>query len=214
MELFLIGATLALSINLELGVVNVTVVRTAIERGAPPAFLIGLGSCIGDVVWACAGALGVSALLSWPPAAWILWLGGSGVLCWFAAAGLRDALHARAIDESSPLRRANGLQAVGLGLAIALGSPTLIIWTATVGGSVVAAHASSMAGFAPFIAGFATAGVVHAAVLSGIVGATRRIAGERVIRTVGLISALMFAGFAVGIFVDGFRRLALPLLAS
>ena len=151
MELFLIGATLALSINLELGVVNVTVVRTAIERGALPAFLIGLGSCIGDVVWACAGALG---------------------------------------------------------------SPTLIIWTATVGGSVVAAHASSAAGFAPFIAGFATAGVVHSAVLSGIVGATRRLAGARVIRAVGLISALMFAGFAVGIFVDGFRRLALPLLAS
>ena len=69
MELFLIGATLALSINLELGVVNVTVIRTAIERGALPAFLIGLGSCIGDVMWACAGALGVSALLSWPPAA-------------------------------------------------------------------------------------------------------------------------------------------------
>ena len=61
MELFLIGATLALSINLELGVVNVTVIRTAIERGALPAFLIGLGSCIGDVMWACAGALGVSA---------------------------------------------------------------------------------------------------------------------------------------------------------
>ena len=97
MELFLIGATLALSINLELGVVNVTVVRTAIERGALPAFLIGLGSCIGDVVWACAGALGVSALLSWPPAAWILWLGGSGVLCWFAAAGLRETPPADAL---------------------------------------------------------------------------------------------------------------------
>ena len=214
MELFLIGATLALSINLELGVVNVTVIRTAIERGALPAFLIGLGSCIGDVMWACAGALGVSALLSWPPAAWILWLGGSGVLCWFAAAGLRDALHAGAIDESSPLRRANGLRAIGLGLAIALGSPTLIIWTATVGGSVVAAHASSIGGFAPFIAGFAAAGVAHAALLSAIVGATRRIVGARVIRAVGLASALMFAGFAIGIFVDGFRRLAQPLLGS
>ena len=214
MELFFLGATLALSINLELGVVNVTVVRTAIERGAMPAFLIGLGSCIGDLVWACAGALGVTALLTWPPAAWLLWLGGSGLLCWLAAAGLRDAMRATAIDESSPIRRADGLRAVALGLAIALGSPTLILWTATVGGSVVAAHASSVEGFVPFIGGFAMASVVHAATLSGLVGASRRFAGLRVIRAVSLISALMFAGFAVGIFVDGFRRLALPLLSG
>ena len=82
------------------------------------------------------------------------------------------------------------------------------------GGSVVAAHASSIGGFAPFIAGFAAAGVAHAALLSAIVGATRRIVGARVIRAVGLASALMFAGFAIGIFVDGFRRLAQPLLGS
>ena len=62
MELFLLGAALAFSINIELGVVNVMIVRTAIERGGWPAFLIGLGSCIGDVIWACAGALGVTAL--------------------------------------------------------------------------------------------------------------------------------------------------------
>jgi len=64
-EIFLLGAALAFSINIELGVVNVMLVRTAIDRGAWPAFLIGLGSCIGDVIWACAGALGVSALLQW-----------------------------------------------------------------------------------------------------------------------------------------------------
>jgi len=212
MELFALGAALALSINLELGVVNVMVVRTAIERGARPALLIGLGSCIGDVIWACAGALGMTALLAWPPAAWILWLGGSAVLCWFAAAALRDAVRAGAIDASSPLRRADGWRAVLLGLGIALGSPTLILWTATVGGNVVAAHASSAAAFVPFIGGFATAGVLHATALSGIVGATRRFAGPRTVRAVALVSGLMFSAFAIGIFADGFRRLLLPLL--
>ncbi|MEY3684138.1 MAG: hypothetical protein RIS62_848 [Chloroflexota bacterium] len=207
MELFLLGAALAFSINIELGVVNVMIVRTAIDRGALPAFLIGLGSCIGDVIWACAGALGVSALLQWPPAAWLLWLGGSGILCWFAAAALRDAVRGGSIDESSPLRRANGLRAVGLGLGVALSSPTLILWTATVGGSVVAAQATSVAGFVPFLSGFATAAVLHSAVLSAVVGATRRFTGPRTIRAVSLISALMFAAFAVGIFVDGARRL-------
>ena len=34
MELFLLGAALAFSINIELGVVNVMIVRTAIDRGA------------------------------------------------------------------------------------------------------------------------------------------------------------------------------------
>lgn len=214
MELLLLGAALAFSINIELGVVNVMIVRTAIDRGAWPAFLIGLGSCIGDVIWACAGALGVSALLAWPPAAWLLWLGGSGILCWFAAAALRDAVRGGSIDESSPLRRANGLSAVALGLGIALGSPTLILWTATVGGSVVASQATSVAGFIPFISGFAIAAVLHSAVLSGIVGATRRFTGPRTIRAVSLISALMFAAFAIGIFVDGAQRLAVPVITG
>lgn len=212
MELFLLGAALAFSINIELGVVNVMIVRTAIERGAWPAFLIGLGSCIGDLIWACAGALGVSALLTWPPAAWLLWLGGSAILCWFAAAALHDALRGGSIDESSPLRRANGLRAVGLGLGIALGSPTLILWTATVGGSIVASQASNLAGFIPFISGFGAAAVAHSAILSGVVGATRRFTGPRTVRAVSLISALMFAVFAIGIFMDGARRLLLPLL--
>ncbi len=212
MELFLLGAALAFSINIELGVVNVMIVRTAIERGAWPAFLIGLGSCIGDLIWACAGALGVSALLTWPPAAWLLWLGGSAILCWFAAAALHDARRGGSIDESSPLRRANGLRAVGLGLGIALGSPTLILWTATVGGSVVASQASNLAGFIPFISGFGAAAVAHSAILSGVVGATRRFTGPRTVRAVSLISALMFAVFAIGIFVDGARRLVLPIL--
>ena len=212
MELFLLGAALAFSINFELGVVNVIIVRTAIDRGAWPAFLIGLGSCIGDLIWACAGALGVSVLLAWPPAAWILWLGGSGALCWFAAAALRDATRGGTIDESSPLRRANGIRAIGLGLGIALSSPTLILWTATVGGSVLASQAADLAGFVPFISGFGAAAVAHSAILSGIVGATRRFTGPRTVRAVSLVSALMFAAFAIGIFMDGARRLLLPLL--
>jgi L-lysine exporter family protein LysE/ArgO len=211
-ELFLLGAALAFSINIELGVVNVMIVRTAIDRGAWPAFLIGLGSCIGDLIWACAGALGVSVLLAWPPAAWILWLGGSAALCWFAAAALRDATRGGSIDESSPLRRANGIRAVGLGLGIALGSPTLILWTATVGGSVLASQAADLAGFIPFISGFGAAAVAHSAILSGVVGATRRFTGPRTVRAVSLISALMFAAFAIGIFMDGARRILLPLL--
>ena len=151
-------------------------------------------------------------LLAWPPAAWILWLGGSAALCWFAAAALRDATRGGSIDESSPLRRANGIRAIGLGLGIALGSPTLILWTATVGGSVLASQAADLAGFIPFISGFGAAAVAHSAILSGVVGATRRFTGPRTVRAVSLVSALMFAAFAVGIFMDGARRLLLPLL--
>jgi L-lysine exporter family protein LysE/ArgO len=134
------------------------------------------------------------------------------VLCWFAAAALRDAVRGGSIDESSPLRRANGAGAIALGLGVALSSPTLILWTATVGGSVVASQAEDLAGFVPFISGFGAAAVAHSAVLAGVVGATRRFTGPRTIRAVSLISALMFAGFAIGIFVDGARRLLLPLL--
>jgi small neutral amino acid transporter SnatA (MarC family) len=93
-----------------------------------------------------------------------------------------------------------------------MGSPTLILWTATVGGSIIAAQAADLAGFVPFISGFGAAAVAHSAILSGVVGATRRFTGPRTVRAVSLISAFMFAAFAVGIFMDGARRLLLPLL--
>lgn len=211
MELFLLGAALAFSINIELGVVNVMIVRTAIDRGAWPAFLIGLGSCIGDLIWACAGALGVSVLLSWEPAAWILWLGGSGALCWFAAAALRDA----ARGEASTSRH----HFVALTVSVRLAS-----------GSALrsAPHPDSLDGNGgrqrPCLSGGGPRRlcsihlrvrrrlVAHSAILSGVVGATRRFTGPRTVRAVSLISALMFAAFAVGIFMDGARRLLLPLL--
>jgi hypothetical protein len=81
-------------------------------------------------------------------------------------------------------------------------------------GSVVASQASNAAGFIPFICGFGAAAVAHSALLSGVVGATRRFTGPRTVRAVALVSALMFSAFAIGIFADGVQRLLLPLVSS
>ena len=79
MQLFVTGFLLSLSLSLDLGTVNVAMVRTALQHGARPSFLLGLGSCLGDLAYALISLLAVAALLQslavrWArasPAGWV-----------------------------------------------------------------------------------------------------------------------------------------------
>jgi threonine/homoserine/homoserine lactone efflux protein len=61
------------------------VLRTAASEGAKPAWLAGIGVCIGTLVWGAVAALGLGALLAasqlafevlkWAGAAYLVWLG-------------------------------------------------------------------------------------------------------------------------------------------
>jgi L-lysine exporter family protein LysE/ArgO len=92
---FASGFLLSLSVCLDLGLVNVAILRTALRHGARPAFWVGLGSCFGDLTYFTLSAVGVTALLAWPPARWALWLGGTAVLLVLTARALRDAIRPR-----------------------------------------------------------------------------------------------------------------------
>ena len=58
-ELFITGFLLSLSLCLDLGIVNVAAFSTAATRGARPAFVLGVGSCFGDLAYAVIAMLGV-----------------------------------------------------------------------------------------------------------------------------------------------------------
>src|SRR5580692_4354469 len=90
LELFVSGFALSLSLCLDLGIVNVAAFSTAATRGARPAFVLGVGSCFGDLVYAGIAMLGVtSLLLHFESVRWVLWLGGSAVLVYLMAKMLR-----------------------------------------------------------------------------------------------------------------------------
>ena len=136
MQLFVTGFLLSLSLSLDLGTVNVAMVRTALQHGARPSFLLGLGSCLGDLAYALISLLAVAALLQSLAVRWALWLAGTLILLFLAAKMLREALGSRPDNLATPegtllTRSAAGYLLQGIGLAMS--SPSAILWFATVG---------------------------------------------------------------------------------
>ncbi len=208
-ELFASGFVLALSLCLDLGLVNVAAMRVGARDGAWPSFVLGLGSGCGDMIYAGAAMLGISAVLSFAGVRWSLWAGGSLVLAYLALRMLRESLRPAplanlAAGEAPPARRLAGYFAQGLGLALA--SPSAILWFAAVGGAVIASTAGRTGGGVwPFLAGFFGGGLAWSAVIAVASSRCGRL-GAGFVRAVSVGGALVFAALAVKVFLDGYAE--------
>src|SRR5437016_5493847 len=94
------GFMLSLSLCLDLGVVNVAVLRTAVQHDGHVAFVLGVGSTLGDLVYFTMAVLGAATLAAWAPFRLGLWLFGSAVLLWLAWKMARAVLYPKALDLS------------------------------------------------------------------------------------------------------------------
>ncbi len=210
MDLFASGFLLSLSLCLDLGLVNVAAMKTGLERGMAASLALGLGSSIGDMVYAVLATLGMASLLRFEAVRWVLWLGGSAVLVVLTVKMLRDALEIKRLEKWAPSeglaeRSLAGFFAEGFGLAIA--SPSALLWFASVGGAVIATTAEHAGGgLWRFFAGFFAAGLAWSVLVAWSASRGRRF-GTRLVRGLSLASALVFAFLAVKVFLDGYRSL-------
>jgi L-lysine exporter family protein LysE/ArgO len=206
-QLFAAGYLLSLSLCMDLGVVNIAMVRAGLTRGMRAALPLGLGSCVGDMVYAVASLSLVHLLLAHRGVRIALWIGGSSVLLWLAVKMLRETWHPRQLatailDDAGTIRPAREF---ARGMMLALSSPTSILWFAAVGGSVIAAHAASAA-LMPFLSGFFFAGVCWTIMIATLTGYAHRRLSTRFVRGLSLVSAILFCYFAVIVFVNGYRE--------
>lgn len=228
-QLFLSGFILSLSLCLDLGMVNVAIVREGMLRGFWPSFLIGLGSSFGDLTYAVLATTGVTLLLGIVEVRYALWIGGTAALLYFAAAMVRSAWKPAAMN-GGPGHSKVGPTAAGAdaglagsdrgaaysggraflwGWGLAIASPTSILWFATVGGSVVAkspvqgAHA-----LAAFLGGFFCASVVWSLGMAALSAYSGSKLGPAFVRAISVLSALLFLYLAAEVFLDGYRTLA------
>jgi L-lysine exporter family protein LysE/ArgO len=202
------GFLLSLSLCLDLGVVNVALIQTALQRGTRPALALGLGSTIGDLVYAFLSVAAITLVLEHRPVRLVLWLGGTMALAWLAAKMVRESIHVRSVDadaEATAPRSAHASHFVR-GIALALASPSAILWFAAVGGSVIAATASGPQALAPFMVGFAAAGVLWSVVIAVVVGRAHHAIGAGAIRAISLVSAALFVYLGAEVFVKGYQE--------
>ena len=208
---FWTGYLLSISLCMDLGIVNVATIRVALTRGGTAAFLMGVGSCVGDLIYFTLAALGAATLAQWAPVRWSLWLFGTAVLLYLAWKMVREVIHPKQITVAGTARQSHyGLLLTGMGLALA--SPTAILWFAAVGGSVIASFGDRTTGggrgaLLPFAAGFAAAGLTWAAMIAYGAGALRGSLGKPLTRALALVSAMVFLYLAGVVFVRGLRAI-------
>jgi len=204
------GFLLSLSLCLDLGIVNVAILRVATQRGGTPAFLVGVGSGLGDIAYALLSTTGVAMLLKLPGVRWALWAGGTSVLLWLALRMLWEVRRPRQlhVEEGLPQGSFPGpARDLAWGFTLALASPSAILWFAAVGGSVIATYGGRREVVVPFLSGFWLAGVLWSATAAYGAGALRRVLGQRLVQALSLASALVFVFFAAKVFLDGLKDL-------
>jgi L-lysine exporter family protein LysE/ArgO len=209
LELFVTGFALSLSLCLDLGIVNVAAFSTAATRGSRAAFVLGVGSCFGDLVYAVVAMLGVTALLQFGWVRWALWLGGSAVLAYLAIKMLRTAF--RRPNSIPPTAPADAAKTrwhgdFGRGFAMALASPSAILWFASVGGGIIATTAQGVgSGVWSSFLGFFVSGLAWSAFVAAV--GSRLQSRPAFARVLAAVSAVLFLALAAKVMLDGYNTL-------
>lgn len=209
-DLFASGFLLSLSLCLEIGIVNIALINTALRSGMRAAMLLGLGSCAGDLFYAVLSLLGIGLLLQFDWLRWLIALGGLAILlylAWDAAlAVIRDRASVAAVTELPGPIEPRRLFVRGVVLSLA--SPTSLIWFAAVGGSVIAQHnPHSNVGILVLLSGFFAGGFSWCLFVTGLSAHGGRVLGDRFRRLCNAVSAVLFVYFALRIVLGLVRGL-------
>ncbi|MXR29311.1 LysE family translocator [Pseudomonas sp. PICF6] len=199
------GFLLSLSLCLDIGVANIAMITLAMQRGYFQGFALGLGTCVGDLIYAVLALAGMTVLLQYETVRWVLWIGGSVVLLYFAAKMIHSAIyHHAALAEAGEVRSHSSGQEFFRGIFLAMSSPSAILWFAAVGGTLIArSGGGTILSSALFLSGFLCAGLLWCAGLCLAATQGGRLLGDKLLRYCYWASAAIFCYFAVYVIVSG-----------
>jgi L-lysine exporter family protein LysE/ArgO len=206
---FLQGALFSFSLCFDLGMVNVAIMKTGIERGFKPSFLIGFGSCFGDLFYLSLALFGVSFILDIEMIRWLLWICGTAVLAYLTVKMLRETWISKELNTGNGSSGSKStVQHFFSGIGLAMASPTSIAWFALVAGPIVAGlHLTQGTVLLAFVVGFFAAGLVWSFAVAVVSSMSGSLFGSSLIRVFSFISALLFLFFAVKVFLQGLNDL-------
>ena len=204
------GFLLSLSLCLDIGIANIAMITLAMQRGFLQGFWLGLGTCVGDLIYAMAALAGMTVLLQFETVRWVLWLGGSALLVLFAVKMLLAAWRGGHLQAQEAAVAEPAWREFLRGLFLAMSSPSAILWFATVGGVLISRSTEGgLVDAGLFLGGFFLAGLVWSAGLCGVASHGGRLLGDRLLTWSYLASAAIFCYFAVYVIVSGYREFIL-----
>lgn len=205
------GFLLSLSLCLDIGLANIAMITLAMQRGYFHGFWLGIGTCIGDLIYALLALAGMAVVLQFTAVRWVLWIGGGALLMWFAVKMLLAAYRSvTAINMSEQQPQRSLLREFSRGVMLAMSSPTAILWFASVGGALISRMGQGTAGSTSwFLSGFFIAGVFWTCVLCLVGSMGGKLLGQRLLKYSYLASALIFCYFAIYVIGSGYREFIL-----
>lgn len=209
------GFLLSLSLCLDIGIANIAMITLAMQRGFFQGFWLGLGTCVGDLVYAVAALAGMTVLLQFEAVRWVLWLGGSLLLVWFAVKMLLAAWRGDGQVQAGEVVVESAWREFLRGIFLAMSSPSAILWFAAVGGVLISrSGGGSLVEAGLFLSGFFAAGLLWCLSLCMIASHGGRLLGDRLLTWSYLLSAAIFCYFAVYVVVSGYREFILAVPAA
>ncbi|MDR5830673.1 LysE family transporter [Caballeronia sp. LP006] len=207
------GFFLSLSLCLDIGIANVAIISLVLSHGFKPGFVLGLGTCFGDLFYAALALAGMSALLQFAAVRWVVWIGGAIVLLFLTWKMAREALNPASAppvegEADDRLPRQSHAKSFVRGCLLAVSSPSAILWFAAVGGALIAkAGATSAMSASVFLIGFFCGGLGWTLFVCTLASHGRKRAGTSLLRACHVLSAVLFAYFAYSVTVNGYRDL-------
>jgi len=180
------------------GPVNLEIVRRGLAVGFLAAFLVALGSVIGDSFWAAVGILGSGLLMENLPLRVIIGFIGVLILLFLSWSAFRESAKNPDYHLSDPPRKRVGF---AVGVALSMANPFAVffwLWLAA-SGAMASAGVDSAHHIARrwFFVGLVTGAVLYGMVLSGIVAWSRRFISAKMMRAINVGAAVGLLALAI-----------------
>ena len=185
-----IAFSLGVAFSAPPGIVTAEAIRRGIAGGFVSATMVGIGSLIGDAVYAALALGGLSALSGYPVSRSAIGICGALLLFWLAY----DALRAKVPTANPSAKRSDFI----VGAALSLTNPWVIAFWLGFGGVLLSAGIRNPEAKLPLLlAMFLIGALVWSLILSLMIALARRFVNAVLFRIVSIGSAFIFTGTAL-----------------
>ncbi len=195
---FLLGIAVGALYCAPVGPVNLEIVRRGLTVGFLAAFLVALGSVIGDSFWAAVGILGSGLLMESLPLRVVIGFIGVLILLFLSWSAFRASAQNPDYRLSDPPRKRVGF---AVGVALSMANPFAVffwLWLAASGAMAsVGVDSSHHVARVWFFIGLVAGAILYGLALSGIVAWSRRFISAHLMRKINIGAAIGLLALAV-----------------
>ena len=179
------------------GIVTAETIRRGLARGFRAAFLLQLGSLVGDTTWAIIALTGLNILIQNRVAFLSISILGFALLAYLSWSAFKDAYRAAELQNLAASEKGDMLT----GILLSLSNPFAVVFWLGIGTSVFSGYSSKIETmqYATFFGGFLSGTLLWCFFIAGLVAWGRRFMTATFFRWVNLTCGLALAYFSLNL---------------